>query len=213
MARTADHTARREQIAEALSLLVSEHGLDAVTVAKVAARAEISVGLVQHYFPSKDALVLFAYRRSVDAINERIAGHLAQETPQELPVAALVERGLRELIPFDRVRRAEYEVTLGFLGRCVDQPGLAEVARTRGRGLRIRLAEAITNGKECGEVAAGVDAAASSIRLLALATGLAERVHQEGSSRVGRRTVATLAAAELRVGLESVFTGRCRHYA
>lgn len=212
MGRTADHDARREQIADALSLQVSEHGLDSVTVAKVAARAEISVGLVQHYFPSKDALLLFAYRRSVDAINDRIAGRLAQEGPGELPILDLVERGLRELIPFDRGRQTEYEVAVGFLGRCVDQPDLAEVARARGRALRIRLAEAITNGKECGEVAADTDAGAASIRLLALAAGLAECVHQEGSSRVGRRTVATVAAAELRVGLESVFTGRCGHY-
>lgn len=212
MARTADHQARRDQIAGAVSVLVGEHGLDAVTVAKVAARAEISVGLVQHYFPSKDDLLLFAHRRSMDAINHRIAAQLAREHPERLPIRQLLETGLTELMPLDGQRTVEYQVAQGFMGRCVDNPRLAEVARETMRDRGSRVAQAVTNGKECGEVAEDVDAEAAAIRILALVAGLAEQIFLDGDTRHGRRTVTSIAGSELRDAIAVVFTGRCRQY-
>jgi AcrR family transcriptional regulator len=50
MAREEYHALRRQQVAEAVERLVAAHGLDAVTIAKTAAEAGVSVGLVQHYF-------------------------------------------------------------------------------------------------------------------------------------------------------------------
>lgn len=212
MARTADHQARRDQIAGAVSVLVGEHGLDAVTVAKVAARADISVGLVQHYFPSKEDLLLFAHRRAMDAINHRIADHLAREHPDRLPIRRLLETGLTEMMPLDAQRTVEYKVVQGFMGRCVDNPRLAEVARETMHDRGARVAQAVMNGKECGEVADDVDAESAAIRILALVTGLAEQIFLDGETRHGRRSVSSIAGSELRAALRAVFTGRCRQY-
>src|SRR5688572_9761853 len=72
MPRTADHDARRRQVADAVERLVADEGLDAVTVARTAAAAGISVGLVQHYFPAKDDMLLHTFTAVRQRIEQRV---------------------------------------------------------------------------------------------------------------------------------------------
>jgi len=45
---------------EVVARLVADEGLEAVSVRTVAAEARVSIGTVQHYFPTKDAMLLHA---------------------------------------------------------------------------------------------------------------------------------------------------------
>jgi AcrR family transcriptional regulator len=60
MPKVVDHEVRRAEIAEALWRVVAREGIDAATIRAVAAEAGWSRGIVEHYFDSKDALVLYA---------------------------------------------------------------------------------------------------------------------------------------------------------
>ena len=62
MPRHADHDARRRQLADAALHVALDQGLDRVSVPRIAAQAGVSVGLVQHYFPAKAALVVLQWR-------------------------------------------------------------------------------------------------------------------------------------------------------
>ncbi|MEW2390011.1 TetR family transcriptional regulator C-terminal domain-containing protein [Streptomyces venezuelae] len=212
MARTADHDARRRQIAAAVHRLVTDDGLDAATVARVAKEAGFSVGLVQHYFPSKDALLLHTCRQVMADVNARVGERIAAGVTGRQPIAAVALVSLDELLPLDARRRGEYRVTRAFRGRALDNPDLAEVARTTAAELRAQVAQAVTNGKECGEVEPDVDAELAATRICALTDGLADQLYQDPDRRVGRRGLDTAAGAILRAALDEVFTGECRQY-
>ncbi|GAA2694532.1 hypothetical protein GCM10010400_70180 [Streptomyces aculeolatus] len=212
MPRTADHAARRREIAAAVRHLVATAGLDAVKVAAVAREAGISVGLVQHYFASKDDLLLFAYEQVTGAFRERVAGWIARGTQEQRRISDVVFHSLLEQLPLDEDRRAEYRVTRAFLGRSLDNAALAEVARATAADFRGQLATAVHNGKECGEVAADVDGDVAAARIAALVTGLADQLYQEPAGSVGGRPAAAVGEELLRECLDGVFTGECRQY-
>ncbi|MCZ2523426.1 TetR/AcrR family transcriptional regulator [Streptomyces sp. HB2AG] len=212
MARTADHEARRRQIAAALRALMADAGLDAATVAEVARRAGFSVGLVQHYFPNKDALLLFAYNDVMADIGDRVAARISEGDLREEAISAIVLASVTELLPVDDGRRGEYRVTRAFRGRSLDNPALVEVTRATWADLRSRLAAAVDNGKKCGEVGPDTDATMAATRILALVDGLADQLHMDPAGVAGGRPLPVAAEEIVRACLDGVFTGECQYY-
>lgn len=206
MPRTADHEARRRQIGRAVCELISEHGLDAVTVARTAAAAGISVGLVQHYFRTKDDMLLHAFTQVSAQIRERIERHVRDGAEHRRPIADVMAEALIELIPLDETRRTEFRVARAFAGRALDSPELARVDAETARALRRDAARAVHNGKECGEVDPGLDPWPAAVRLTAVTEGLAVQVYRDPD------VSAALTASIVRAELAAVFTGECRQY-
>lgn len=211
MPRTADHDVRRRQIAEAVCELIARDGLDAVTVARTAATAGISVGLVQHYFRTKDAMLLHAFTEVSAHIRWRVEAHVRSGAAHRRPISRVLADALSELLPLDETRRTEFRVSRAFAGRAVDTPALAEVDVENARALRRDLARAVHNGKECGEVLDELAPAPAAARLTAVTEGLAAQIYREPSSVDGTPTTE-LAAAILNAELAVVFTGECRQY-
>lgn len=89
MPRQVDHEQRRREIADALWRVVADEGVDAVSLRKVAGAAGVSMGLVQHYFHTRDEMLLFAF--------EVVGLRVAEECGQAL--ARIDDPG-----PRDRVR-------------------------------------------------------------------------------------------------------------
>lgn len=212
MPRTADHDARRRQLAEAVQSLITEDGLDRVTVARVAARAGISVGLVQHYFATKDELLLHTYQHVTQAWRARVDARIADADRRQQPIRSLLFEACQESLPLDPPRRAEYRVSQAFQGRALDNPALAEVARGAAVAIRSEVAIAVSNGKRCGEVEPTVDAEAAALGLLATLDGLAARLYHEPAVRVGEQPLPVVTAAILSRQLGETFTGKCHHY-
>ena len=208
MPRTADHDLRRRQIADAVCALIAERGLDAVTVAGTAARAGISVGLVQHYFRAKDDMLLHAFRTVTARIRDRADRHRRAGTAHRSPISAVLLAALAETIPFDGERRTEFRVARAFAGRALDNPRLAEVDTATADALRADIAGAVDNGRECGEVGPGIDTETAAVRLAAVTEGLALRVYR-GADAPGLREAVD---AVLRAELAAVFSGTCRQY-
>lgn len=101
--------------------IVAERGLDQVSVRKIAAVANVSIGTVQHYFPTKDRMLAAAYAEVVARIRSRLQGvRLGDDTRQNL-LAVLVE-----LLPLDERRVAECRVHLAFAARAATASGLAQ---------------------------------------------------------------------------------------
>lgn len=127
-----DHHARRQQLAEAIWRITSSDGLEGVSLRHVAGEAGVSMGMVQHYFRTKDEMLLFA----LDAVSERaerrigrvVAGLSDPEDPHQLVRAALLQ-----LLPLDAGRTIEAQMSAAFLARAAVQPEIA-----------VRLAEGST---------------------------------------------------------------------
>ncbi|GGR89103.1 hypothetical protein GCM10010252_30000 [Streptomyces aureoverticillatus] len=192
-------------MASAVGQLISAEGLNAVTVAKTAARAGISVGLVQHYFRTKDEMLLFTYHHVLERIEQRETDLVARSETVGTRIEHIVLDALRESLPLDDERRQEWRVALAFTGRAADDPRLAEVKVAALRRRRARIAEAVTNAKECGEVPEATDADTAAARIAAYADGLIGHVFADP-------TGMPPAAAQAALGdhLASVFTGECR---
>jgi AcrR family transcriptional regulator len=206
MATEEYHELRRRQIAEAVTRLVAAHGLDGVTVAKTAAEAGASVGMVQHYFPTKDDMLRYAYTQVTAQAMARVEQRAAElDKRHHSSIRRAVSEGLAERLPLDDARRTEWRVSFTFAARAVDRPDLAMVRATTEAAIRARLAEAIGNGKECGEVPADADPSAQAAGLLALVDGLGLQVYLDPST-------GALARSELDRALAGVFPGQCRRY-
>lgn len=186
--RQVDHTERRGAIADAVARLVVAHGLEAVTMRRVATAAGMSLGQVQHYFPSKDELLRFA----AGAIGARTAAP-RQERDTDLDTdldtdGADPGRGVRDLLvarlPLDERRVDDAHVGLAFLARAASAPDLAKELRAGHDELEQALVTELRRAQRAGSVRLDLDPRRAAGTLLAVVDGLTAHV------LVGHRTPA-----------------------
>lgn len=65
---------RRQALIEATIECLKRYGHDGLSIRRISAQAEVSIGLINHHFPTKDALVAEAYRY----FNSELVGYLRQ---------------------------------------------------------------------------------------------------------------------------------------
>lgn len=73
-----DHQARRLQLIDAVWRITRRDGWDAVSLRKVAAQAGVSMGMVQHYFTTKDEMLRFAIEMISEDVRGRIRARVAK---------------------------------------------------------------------------------------------------------------------------------------
>ncbi|GII64404.1 transcriptional regulator [Sphaerisporangium krabiense] len=140
MPKRVDHDQRRRQITEALWRIAAERGIEAVSIREVATEAGMSIGLVQHFFASKDEMLMFATSHLREKLEGRIRRGLTAlpepATPLETLRALLVA-----LLPLDHDSREETLVGIAFFIRALNDPVLA----TRYRQGRDQLTAAVAD--------------------------------------------------------------------
>lgn len=167
--RLADHAVRRRELTDVVLALTCERGLDEVSVREVAAGAGVSIGTVQRYFPTKDAMLVAAFRRVVERVVERVGrpGWPADET-----VRRQVRRVLVELLPLDAARTSEARVWVAFAARALVAPHLAEELALGERALHGWLTGAFTAAVAAGEAPAPLDPRDAAVAVAGLVDGL-----------------------------------------
>ena len=87
---------RRQALIEATLALVSEGGARAATVRAIATRAGVTAGLIRHYFQTKEALIVAAYRHLMTEMTNNSAAVLTYAPKdQSARLAAFVAASLR----------------------------------------------------------------------------------------------------------------------
>ncbi|WFE33206.1 TetR family transcriptional regulator C-terminal domain-containing protein [Micromonospora sp. WMMD975] len=173
MPKQVDYASRRRQIAEAVCLLVDEHGPEGVTMRDVAARAQVSLGAVQRCFRSKDEMLLFAVGHVGERMRDRLAHREAESANATLSHVATEIALLRE------EHRAEARIWLAFVAQAAVSEPLAGPLRTSYAALQDLLARLIAKVAESvpvNEGAAPPDPRREARTLLALADGLTSHV-------------------------------------
>jgi TetR/AcrR family transcriptional regulator, transcriptional repressor of bet genes len=99
MPRQVDHDARRAELSLAVWRVVSEHGLDGLTLRSVAAAAGCTTGRVAHYFRDKQALLTHAR----DVMHRRMADRI-DALPAQRDARASLRAVLLEGLPLDADR-------------------------------------------------------------------------------------------------------------
>ncbi|MGL5318393.1 MAG: TetR/AcrR family transcriptional regulator [Bacteroidales bacterium] len=82
MARRIDET-KIERIREAALEIISESGILNCSVAMIAQQANVSVGYLYRHYPSKDELIAFLLKNSLQIINDKIASLLMEKVSLE----------------------------------------------------------------------------------------------------------------------------------
>lgn len=169
--RVVDHEERRREIAYAVWYLIAARGIEAVTQRAVAAEAGISVGRIQHYFPSKEEMVRYGCRALIDAgadaYRERTSGVGPAEALRDL---------VARTIPRTDDFRIGTTVWYAYLAKSVDDPEIAAILREAKRGEEEQAARLLREIWEAGRTLLRLDADAAARRLLSTADGLAARV-------------------------------------
>ena len=159
-----------------------------MSVREVAAGAKVSIGTVQHYFPTKDRMLAAAYEEVVRRIRSRLeAVELGAGMRQNLSAV------LAELLPLDEQRVVECRIHLAFAARAATLPQLAHIQRVA----LAEIHEAVTQtfatawGPRCSRAACALAAHAA----IATADGLALHAVSSGGWLPRRRQTATLELA------------------
>lgn len=176
MARTSDHAARRQQIIGGVRTLATGKGLGAVTIAGIARAAGVSVGMVQHYYDSKDDLFADTFVSIRSDIEQRADAAIAEAEKQGDRIENMLFAGLSQLLPLDSERQQETYLTRVFAGLALENERLAATLIASDDALTTRIAQGLENGKECGEVEPNTDSDIAAYALLALTNGLAGRL-------------------------------------
>ena len=207
MARTADHEQRRAQIIAGVRAVASESGLGRVTIARTAEAAGVSVGLVQHYYGSKEELLADAFAAVRSDVLTRIDAEIARSERRGERIETMLVDGLSQMLPIGARRRTEVYLSHAFAGLALEDETLRTQLRDARRQLQKRVSTALVNGVRCGEVGADTDPGQESYGLLALTDGLASHLLTASGPQP-----RTWAGAVLRARVAELCPGECSHH-
>ncbi|WP_016699049.1 TetR/AcrR family transcriptional regulator [Actinoalloteichus spitiensis] len=203
MPRIVDHDQRRTQIARAFQRLLAAGGFAAVSFSRVAAEAGVSVGLIQHYFSGKEALLRYAYDDATSGLGYRVRRRVRSLEAAGRPVLEVLVDSLVELLPLDEERQVEYRVRSALWSQAAHDPGLAEVARRSGGDLLRHVTDVIVGGVRRGEVSTRLDPEHAARAVLATVQGLADQVAFSGADAFPARDVLRSVVAGVFAGSET----------
>lgn len=167
MAQRVDHNARRETIGKALWQTLLEHGVQGVTIRRVAARTGWTTGAVQYYFKTRTALLEYAFMLVQTQTVSRIHRECAAATDDGAAMVAF-----RQVLPDEGLISKEAEVWFNFIGLAFSDETLGVIARTGQSEVTAAIANQVRRSQEVGYIRADVDAHSIAAEGLAVADGL-----------------------------------------
>lgn len=189
MAKRVDENERKEQIAEAVLSIATESGLHAATVRAVSDRCGLSIGAIQHYFPSQAQLQCFSMELLAAKIAQRMTDTAAKPKGDPLEtIAALLE----QLLPLDDERMLEARVWAMFTTASLTNEDLMPCERQMGESIRTFCLGCVEHLDEQLLVPREADALRAAASLQALLDGLTLRLitdPAEATKREARRAL------------------------
>ena len=171
MPKQVDHEARRREISEALWRIASTRGLAGVSLRDVAAQAGISLGQLQHYFTTKDEMLVFALdyigQLAERRVRSRIKAMADSPSPRDVLRATLME-----MLPLDDKSRTGILVNIAYFVRALSDERLQVHAKEGIPALRSFFAEQISLAIQRGEVAPERDPEREAMLMISLVDGL-----------------------------------------
>jgi AcrR family transcriptional regulator len=162
--------ARRQMLIEAARRCLSKGGIAAFTVDRICKEARVSRGLINHYFPNKDDLLVEVYQDSLyKTVNSQIGEaqrNDERDGPPEFLLKAIVEANFTQ----DYFARENLLVWLTLWGEIATNAKLRSVHRSLYESYRKTLASAIE--KVSAPRGRTVDASSLARSFIALVDGL-----------------------------------------
>jgi AcrR family transcriptional regulator len=140
MARRASAKEQRQRIAKCAFTVLARDGLEAFAMRRVAQEADCTIGLINHWFSSKEDLVTAAWNEALERENERIAAMRAKGEVSAQQVIA-------ESLPLTQSLREEALVWMAFRALSVSNPGVRSACKRRYALARRLLGDMLAGGR------------------------------------------------------------------
>jgi AcrR family transcriptional regulator len=170
MPKQVDHRERRETIARALWRVVEQRGIGHASVREVAQEAGISHGAVQHYFATREEMLVFAMDFASEQTSLRVAASLSEldEPPHPRDMLRVM---LTEMLPLHPDARATSRMSTAYVLEALHDPNIHARARDGLRHGRDLVEQLVRQAIADGRISPDHDPATETNLLLAL-TGL-----------------------------------------
>jgi AcrR family transcriptional regulator len=162
-----DHEQRRETIARAACEVILEVGLENAKLVEIGARSGTTTGAVQHYFRSKEELLLYVKNHAFDLIYAKSRDALDENVGVERLYALT-----RQFLPTNREHIKAIRLLEAFRGRAVGNPALMRHQHQRDLIFLTMLQEEIDKLKAEGLIDGAIDTDQAALGLNALIDGL-----------------------------------------
>ena len=140
---------RSRQLVEVTIDSLAEMGFVGTTLAQVAGRADVSPGLVAHYFGDKDGLLEAAFRSLAARLGDNMLVHLAQAEGPRARLQAVIDANLGP----QEIDHRTSKVWLAFWGQVLHAPRLRRIQRVYQARMLSNLRHALRQLVPAGEVA------------------------------------------------------------
>jgi AcrR family transcriptional regulator len=167
MPKIVQHDVKREEIAAAVWRAIARVGIEASTVREIAREAGCSTGVLVHYFPDKDALLIHALRLATARAGSRMA--LRSRNLRGLAALRMV---VREALPIDEDSVVEWRIWLSFWGRAIHDAALAAEQARRYEEWRGLVRALISDAQRADELRKQLSAEREADALVALIDGI-----------------------------------------
>jgi len=159
---------RKKSIARATCRAIIEHGLHRMNMRDIARALGTTTGPLQHYFSSKEELLLYTKNLLIDELlsKAREAGN-KQHGRERLRVVC------EHLLPFTESARMAWLVLTAFNGRAIGDRQLTEIQVFRYNRCRQFFEQEIRLAKDTGAVDPAIDSGLEGIALASFVDGLA----------------------------------------
>lgn len=167
MPKLVNHEARRNLIVETTWRIIARQGFQSTTMREISTEMGLTHGALNHYFASKDDLLLASYEYVFDRTNKRIEARLGNRRGLEA-LQAMAE----EMMPLGDEQRLEARVVLPFWERCVTSERFAAVHGEGMEGLTSQFVRFLEEAVVLGEATQNLDVPKTARTLLGLISGM-----------------------------------------
>ena len=159
---------RKKTIARATCRAIVERGLHRMNMRDIARALGTTTGPLQHYFSSKDELLLYTKNLLVDELLND-----AQQAGRKRRGGERLRIVCERLLPFTDTARTAWLVLTAFNGRAIGDSQLTAIQNLRYSKCREFFEQEIVAAKEAGVLNRSVDPALEAIALASFVDGLA----------------------------------------
>ncbi|MFF5988879.1 TetR/AcrR family transcriptional regulator [Prauserella flavalba] len=175
MPRKVDVEAQRAEIAAAVLRLAARSGLEAVSLREVAAEAGVSMGRVQHYFRTKEEMLLHGVRLAMRRMDTRIAERL-RRLPEEGDEEQVLRAAIDEVLGDHPETRQVIRASVAYYARAQENTEVFEVLFGDDALLRELACRVVRTAQAQGRAPAGLDPWQEAHIIWALADSLSLKV-------------------------------------
>jgi len=167
MPKLVDVDARRKDLLEAVWRIIPRSGIAAATTRAIAREAGVSNGVLSHYFPDKDSLLIEALRTAYNRAQARM-----RDVTRGLVGLDAVRAIMIEALPLDEKRLVEAQVGVSFWGLALGNERLLGVMRAEWERFWDVLSFRVDEARSLDQLAANVRPDDLTHELIVLVEGI-----------------------------------------